>query len=155
MICLVGMLDNNGFFATVVVVETGSLVFVTMIVAAASSHNPTLVGALTRLQRCAFIRSREIQIIDAQALTTNQSLASTPTLRHLLSRNRRYSRRDNWDWCLEEVKDSLVPRLKPGLLLHCCLITAELVRLEIQRAIFGGGSVKLAELTQARLYGGL
>lgn len=58
------------FFAIVAAVETGSLVFVTIIVAAASSHNPTLVGALTRLQRCAFSRSREIQIIDAQALTT-------------------------------------------------------------------------------------
>ncbi|KAI5399684.1 hypothetical protein KIW84_064858 [Lathyrus oleraceus] len=43
-----------------------------MIVAAASSHNPTLVGVLTRLKRCAFSRSRKIQIIDAQALTTLQ-----------------------------------------------------------------------------------
>ncbi|KAI5405567.1 putative mediator of RNA polymerase II transcription subunit 37c, variant 2, partial [Lathyrus oleraceus] len=33
-------------------------------VAAVSSRNPTLVGALTRLQRCAFSRSWEIQIID-------------------------------------------------------------------------------------------
>lgn len=39
-------------------------------VAAASSRNPTLAGALTRLQRCAFIGSWEIRIIAAQALTT-------------------------------------------------------------------------------------
>ncbi|XP_050909080.1 receptor-like protein kinase ANXUR2 [Lathyrus oleraceus] len=49
-----------------------------MIVAAANSHNPTLVGALTRLQRCAFSRSREIQIIDAQALTTNSPIFKLP-----------------------------------------------------------------------------
>ncbi|KAI4371226.1 hypothetical protein MLD38_019488 [Melastoma candidum] len=39
-------------------------------VAAASSRNPTLAGALTRLQRCAFIGSWEVRIIAAQALTT-------------------------------------------------------------------------------------
>ncbi|KAK6152133.1 hypothetical protein DH2020_014768 [Rehmannia glutinosa] len=39
-------------------------------VAAASSRNPTLAGALTRLQRCAFSGSWEIRIIAAQALTT-------------------------------------------------------------------------------------
>ncbi|KAH1135726.1 hypothetical protein GLYMA_05G220300v4 [Glycine max] len=39
-------------------------------VAAASSRNPTLAGALTRLQRCAFNGSWEIRIIAAQALTT-------------------------------------------------------------------------------------
>ncbi|KAG8376312.1 hypothetical protein BUALT_Bualt09G0050200 [Buddleja alternifolia] len=39
-------------------------------VAAASSRNPTLSGALTRLQRCAFSGSWEIRIIAAQALTT-------------------------------------------------------------------------------------
>lgn len=39
-------------------------------VAAASSRNPTLAGALTRLQRCAFSGSWEVRIIAAQALTT-------------------------------------------------------------------------------------
>ncbi|KAL1364128.1 uncharacterized protein LOC107479667 [Arachis duranensis] len=39
-------------------------------VAAASSRNPTLASALTRLQRCAFNGSWEIRIIAAQALTT-------------------------------------------------------------------------------------
>lgn len=39
-------------------------------VAAASSRNPTLAGALTRLQRCSFSGSWEIRIIAAQALTT-------------------------------------------------------------------------------------
>ncbi|XP_061347585.1 uncharacterized protein LOC133293078 [Gastrolobium bilobum] len=39
-------------------------------VAAASSRNPTLASALTRLQRCAFSGSWEIRIIAAQALTT-------------------------------------------------------------------------------------
>ncbi|KVH98642.1 Armadillo-type fold [Cynara cardunculus var. scolymus] len=39
-------------------------------VAAASSRNPTLANALTRLQRCAFIGSWEVRIIAAQALTT-------------------------------------------------------------------------------------
>ncbi|KAJ7973662.1 SH3 domain-containing protein [Quillaja saponaria] len=39
-------------------------------VAAASSRNPTLAGALTRLQRCAFSGSWEIRVIAAQALTT-------------------------------------------------------------------------------------
>ncbi|XP_078427619.1 SH3 domain-containing protein isoform X2 [Wolffia australiana] len=39
-------------------------------VAAASSRNPTLAGALTRLQRCAFIGSWEVRIIAVQALTT-------------------------------------------------------------------------------------
>ncbi|KAL8488232.1 hypothetical protein ACS0TY_024496 [Phlomoides rotata] len=39
-------------------------------VAAASSRNPTLAAALTRLQRCAFSGSWEIRIIAAQALTT-------------------------------------------------------------------------------------
>ncbi|XP_073043882.1 uncharacterized protein [Primulina eburnea] len=39
-------------------------------VAAASSRNPTLAGALTRLQRCAFNGSWEVRIIAAQALTT-------------------------------------------------------------------------------------
>ncbi|XP_038698487.1 uncharacterized protein LOC119996058 isoform X2 [Tripterygium wilfordii] len=39
-------------------------------VAAASSRNPTLAGALTRLQRCAFIGSWEVRIVAAQALTT-------------------------------------------------------------------------------------
>ncbi|GAV67567.1 SH3_1 domain-containing protein [Cephalotus follicularis] len=39
-------------------------------VAAASSRNPTLAGALTRLQRCAFSSSWEVRIIAAQALTT-------------------------------------------------------------------------------------
>ncbi|KAI4315584.1 hypothetical protein L6164_028379 [Bauhinia variegata] len=39
-------------------------------VAAASSRNPTLAGALTRLQRCAFSGSWEIRIIIARALTT-------------------------------------------------------------------------------------
>ncbi|KAJ8564573.1 hypothetical protein K7X08_001033 [Anisodus acutangulus] len=39
-------------------------------VAAASSRNPTLSGALTRLQRCAFNGSWEVRIIAAQALTT-------------------------------------------------------------------------------------
>ncbi|KAL1532946.1 hypothetical protein AAHA92_32897 [Salvia divinorum] len=39
-------------------------------VAAASSRNPTLAGALTRLQRCAFSGSWEIRIVAAQALTT-------------------------------------------------------------------------------------
>ncbi|KAK0592803.1 hypothetical protein LWI29_025709 [Acer saccharum] len=39
-------------------------------VAAASSRNPTLAGALTRLQRCAFSGSWEIRITAAQALTT-------------------------------------------------------------------------------------
>ncbi|KAK7251462.1 hypothetical protein RIF29_34686 [Crotalaria pallida] len=39
-------------------------------VAAASSRNPTLAGALTRLQRCAFSGGWEIRIIAAQALTT-------------------------------------------------------------------------------------
>lgn len=39
-------------------------------VAAASSRNPTLSGALTRLQRCAFSGSWEVRIIAAQALTT-------------------------------------------------------------------------------------
>ncbi|KAK4373116.1 hypothetical protein RND71_008500 [Anisodus tanguticus] len=39
-------------------------------VAAASSRNPTLSGALTRLQRCAFNGSWEVRIISAQALTT-------------------------------------------------------------------------------------
>ncbi|MCD7469094.1 hypothetical protein HAX54_007887 [Datura stramonium] len=41
-------------------------------VAAASSRNPTLSGALTRLQRCAFNGSWEVRIIAAQALTTVQ-----------------------------------------------------------------------------------
>ncbi|XP_074285302.1 uncharacterized protein LOC141610898 [Silene latifolia] len=39
-------------------------------VAAASSRNPTLATALTRLQRCAFNGSWEVRIIAAQALTT-------------------------------------------------------------------------------------
>ena len=39
-------------------------------VAAASSRNPTLVGALTRLQRCAFSGSWEVRIMVAQALIT-------------------------------------------------------------------------------------
>ncbi|KAH0674821.1 hypothetical protein KY284_025908 [Solanum tuberosum] len=39
-------------------------------VAAASSRNPTLAGALTRLQRCAFNGSWEVRIIASQALTT-------------------------------------------------------------------------------------
>ncbi|KAI3849319.1 hypothetical protein MKW92_002905 [Papaver armeniacum] len=39
-------------------------------VAAASSRNPTLAGALTRLQRCAFSGGWEVRIIAAQALTT-------------------------------------------------------------------------------------
>ncbi|KAK4755582.1 hypothetical protein SAY87_009339 [Trapa incisa] len=39
-------------------------------VAAASSRNPTLAGALTRLQRCAFSGSWEIRIVAAQALAT-------------------------------------------------------------------------------------
>ncbi|XP_068664377.1 uncharacterized protein [Aristolochia californica] len=39
-------------------------------VAAASSRNPTLAGALTRLQRCAFTGSWEVRIVAAQALTT-------------------------------------------------------------------------------------
>ncbi|RAL48180.1 hypothetical protein DM860_005604 [Cuscuta australis] len=39
-------------------------------VAAASSRNPTLSGALTRLQRCAFNGSWEVRIIAVQALTT-------------------------------------------------------------------------------------
>ncbi|GKV20505.1 hypothetical protein SLEP1_g30622 [Rubroshorea leprosula] len=39
-------------------------------VAAASSRNPTLAGALTRLQRCAFSGSWEIRIVAVQALTT-------------------------------------------------------------------------------------
>ncbi|XP_027175218.1 uncharacterized protein LOC113774796 [Coffea eugenioides] len=39
-------------------------------VAAASSRNPTLAGALTRLQRCAFSGSWEVRIIAAQALAT-------------------------------------------------------------------------------------
>lgn len=39
-------------------------------VAAASSRNPTLAGALTRLQRCALSGSWEVRIVAAQALTT-------------------------------------------------------------------------------------
>ncbi|KAJ0917986.1 putative SH3 domain-containing protein [Helianthus annuus] len=39
-------------------------------VAAASSRNPTLVSALTRLQRCTFSSSWEVRILAAQALTT-------------------------------------------------------------------------------------
>ncbi|CAD5318271.1 unnamed protein product [Arabidopsis thaliana] len=39
-------------------------------VAAASSRNPTLAGALTRLQRCAFSGSWEVRIVAIQALTT-------------------------------------------------------------------------------------
>lgn len=39
-------------------------------VAAASSRNPTLASALTRLQRCAFSGSWEVRIVAAQALTT-------------------------------------------------------------------------------------
>ncbi|CAD6210555.1 unnamed protein product [Miscanthus lutarioriparius] len=39
-------------------------------VAAASSRNPTLASALTRLQRCAFSGSWEIRIAAVQALTT-------------------------------------------------------------------------------------
>ncbi|XP_074578374.1 uncharacterized protein LOC141834884 [Curcuma longa] len=39
-------------------------------VAAASSRNPTLAGALTRLQRCAFSGSWEVRIIAAEALIT-------------------------------------------------------------------------------------
>ncbi|XP_006651241.1 uncharacterized protein LOC102704044 [Oryza brachyantha] len=39
-------------------------------VAAASSRNPTLASALTRLQRCAFSGSWEIRIASVQALTT-------------------------------------------------------------------------------------
>ncbi|KAH0671266.1 hypothetical protein KY289_025759 [Solanum tuberosum] len=39
-------------------------------VAAASSRNPTLAGALTRLQRCAFNGNWEVRIIASQALTT-------------------------------------------------------------------------------------
>ncbi|PKA51999.1 DEAD-box ATP-dependent RNA helicase ISE2, chloroplastic [Apostasia shenzhenica] len=39
-------------------------------VAAASSRNPTLVGALTRLQRCAFSGSWEVRIVAVQALIT-------------------------------------------------------------------------------------
>ncbi|KAM2028628.1 hypothetical protein TB2_039949 [Malus domestica] len=39
-------------------------------VVAASSRNPTLAGALTRLQRCAFSGCWEVRIIAAQALTT-------------------------------------------------------------------------------------
>ncbi|XP_049405715.1 uncharacterized protein LOC125869194 isoform X2 [Solanum stenotomum] len=39
-------------------------------VAAASSRNPTLAGALTRLQRCAFNGSWEVRIIASQALTS-------------------------------------------------------------------------------------
>ncbi|KAG9160397.1 hypothetical protein Leryth_008799 [Lithospermum erythrorhizon] len=39
-------------------------------VAAASSRNPTLFNALTRLQRCAFSGSWEVRIVAAQALTS-------------------------------------------------------------------------------------
>ncbi|KAG0468106.1 hypothetical protein HPP92_017434 [Vanilla planifolia] len=39
-------------------------------VAAASSRNPTLAGALTRLQRCAFSGSWEVRIVAVQALIT-------------------------------------------------------------------------------------
>ncbi|KAG0603461.1 hypothetical protein M758_10G096300 [Ceratodon purpureus] len=39
-------------------------------VAAASSRNPTLAGAITRLQRCAISGSWEVRIIAAQALVT-------------------------------------------------------------------------------------
>ncbi|RVW55069.1 hypothetical protein CK203_067063 [Vitis vinifera] len=39
-------------------------------VAAASSRNPTLASAMTRLQRCAFSGSWEVRIVAAQALTT-------------------------------------------------------------------------------------
>eukprot|EP00249_Psilotum_nudum_P022201 c28414_g1_i1 orf=316-3969(-) len=39
-------------------------------VAAASSRNPTLAGALTRLQRCSIIGSWEVRIVAAQALMT-------------------------------------------------------------------------------------
>ncbi|KAI0502106.1 hypothetical protein KFK09_017052 [Dendrobium nobile] len=39
-------------------------------VAAASSRNPTLAGALTRLQRCAFSGSWEVRIIAVQSLIT-------------------------------------------------------------------------------------
>ncbi|CAM6094529.1 unnamed protein product [Calypogeia fissa] len=39
-------------------------------VAAANSRNPTLAGALTRLQRCAFSGSWEVRIVAAQALIT-------------------------------------------------------------------------------------
>lgn len=39
-------------------------------VAAASSRNPTLAGALTRLERCAFGGSWEVRIVAAQALIT-------------------------------------------------------------------------------------
>ncbi|CAN6454241.1 unnamed protein product [Victoria cruziana] len=39
-------------------------------VAAAGSRNPTLAGALTRLQRCSFIGSWEVRIVAVQALTT-------------------------------------------------------------------------------------
>ncbi|KAH7351861.1 hypothetical protein KP509_19G017700 [Ceratopteris richardii] len=39
-------------------------------VAAASSRNPTLAGALTRLQRCAFGGSWEVRVVAAQALIT-------------------------------------------------------------------------------------
>ncbi|XP_043716144.1 uncharacterized protein LOC122664410 [Telopea speciosissima] len=39
-------------------------------VAAASSRNPTLAGALTRLQRCAFSGSWEVRIVSVQALAT-------------------------------------------------------------------------------------
>ncbi|ONK62002.1 uncharacterized protein A4U43_C08F35790 [Asparagus officinalis] len=39
-------------------------------VAAASSRNPTLAGALTRLQRCAFSGSWEVRIVAVQALMT-------------------------------------------------------------------------------------
>ncbi|KAL5991582.1 hypothetical protein ACLOJK_012491 [Asimina triloba] len=39
-------------------------------VAAASSRNPTLAGALTRLQRCAYSGNWEVRIVAVQALTT-------------------------------------------------------------------------------------
>ncbi|KAL3696977.1 hypothetical protein R1sor_011053 [Riccia sorocarpa] len=39
-------------------------------VAAANSRNPTLAGALTRLQRCAFSGSWEVRLVAAQALMT-------------------------------------------------------------------------------------
>lgn len=39
-------------------------------VAAANTRNPTLAGALTRLQRCAFSGNWEVRIVAAQALIT-------------------------------------------------------------------------------------
>ncbi|KAL3825518.1 hypothetical protein ACJIZ3_021547 [Penstemon smallii] len=52
-------------------------------VAAASSRNPTLAGALTRLQRCAFSGSWEVRIIAAQALTTMAIRSGEPYRLHI------------------------------------------------------------------------